>query len=175
MRWCIFCNNSSLRISFSTEICACYACCEYSSLILRSILLLIIIIRIYLQPLCTPISASSKIVQLFEILRSKDSTTISLLTWVISAFTNLSNLFYYFLSQYDNYFRIRLFSARIYTVSVESGDSMLLANFTISFALSSAVLAAAYYYKHDKPKLFWQQKTIRVFTKEIKPPKVATN
>lgn len=58
---------------------------------------------------------------------------------------------------------------------MESQDSMLLANFTISFALSSAVLAAAYYYKHDRPKLFWQQKPIRVYTKEFKPPKVATN
>lgn len=43
-----------------------------------------------LQPLCTPIGASSKVVQLFEILRSKNSECISILTWFISAFTNFS-------------------------------------------------------------------------------------
>lgn len=40
--------------------------------------------------MCTPIGASSKIVQLLEILRTKDSESVSVLTWFISAFTNLS-------------------------------------------------------------------------------------
>lgn len=42
------------------------------------------------QPFCTPIGATSKVLQLMEILRSKDSTTVSLTTWFLSAFTNLS-------------------------------------------------------------------------------------
>lgn len=42
------------------------------------------------QPLCTPIGASSKIIQLAEIIRNKDAATVSLTTWFISAFTNLS-------------------------------------------------------------------------------------
>lgn len=42
------------------------------------------------QPFCTPIGATSKIIQLYEILRSRDSTTVSLTTWFLSAFTNLS-------------------------------------------------------------------------------------
>lgn len=53
----------------------------------------IIIIGISLslsQPFCTPIGATSKVLQLMEILRTKDSTTVSLTTWFLSAFTNLS-------------------------------------------------------------------------------------
>lgn len=45
---------------------------------------------LWLQPLCTPIGASSKVVQLIEILRTKNAQSISLLTWFISAFTNFS-------------------------------------------------------------------------------------
>lgn len=42
------------------------------------------------QPMCTPISASSKIVQLLAILRAKNAESVSPLTWFISSFTNLS-------------------------------------------------------------------------------------
>lgn len=42
------------------------------------------------QPLCTPIGASSKVVQLVEILKSKNAESVSVLTWFISAFTNFS-------------------------------------------------------------------------------------
>lgn len=82
-----------------------------------------------LVPFTTPVGATSKVMQLFAILRSKDSQSVSLLTWGISAFTN---------------------STRIYTIMLDSGDKMLLANFGISTFLSSAVLLAAWYYK--KPK-----------------------
>lgn len=41
-------------------------------------------------PLCTPIGALSKVMVLIEILRTRDSTTVNLTTWFISAFTNLS-------------------------------------------------------------------------------------
>lgn len=40
--------------------------------------------------MCTPISASSKIVQLLAILQAKNAESVSPLTWFISAFTNLS-------------------------------------------------------------------------------------
>lgn len=40
--------------------------------------------------MCTPISASSKIVQLLTILRARNAESVSPLTWFISAFTNLS-------------------------------------------------------------------------------------
>lgn len=43
-----------------------------------------------IQPLCTPVGATSKIMQLAAILKSKDSSTVSQVTWAISAFTNSS-------------------------------------------------------------------------------------
>ncbi|KAK0174280.1 hypothetical protein PV327_011034 [Microctonus hyperodae] len=43
-----------------------------------------------LASMCTPISALSKIVQLFAIIRAKNSESVSLLTWIISVFTNIS-------------------------------------------------------------------------------------
>lgn len=82
-----------------------------------------------LVPFCTPIGATSKIIQLYEIIRTKNASSVNLTTWMISAFTNLT---------------------RIYTVMVDSGDRMLLANFTISFLLSGSIYLAAFYYK--KPK-----------------------
>ncbi|XP_058066651.1 solute carrier family 66 member 3 [Anopheles bellator] len=82
-----------------------------------------------LVPFTTPVGATSKVMQLIAILRSKDSQSVSLITWGISAFTN---------------------STRIYTIMLDSGDKMLLSNFGISTFLSSAVLLAAWYYK--KPK-----------------------
>ena len=45
--------------------------------------------------MCTPISASSKIVQLMAILRAKNADSVSVLTWFISTFTNLSKYFYF--------------------------------------------------------------------------------
>ncbi|XP_025156099.1 PQ-loop repeat-containing protein 3 isoform X2 [Harpegnathos saltator] len=47
-----------------------------------------------LAPMCTPISASSKVVQLLAILRAKNAESVSPLTWFISAFTNLKYLRY---------------------------------------------------------------------------------
>lgn len=44
-------------------------------------------------------------------------------------------------------------SARIYTILIDSADVMLLTNFIVSTALSSAVFAAVLYYKKpEKPK-----------------------
>lgn len=74
-------------------------------------------------------SATSKILQFMEIIRSKDSSSISEITWFISAFTN---------------------ATRIYTIMLDSADPMLLTNFIVSTALSSAVLYAVVYYKKSK-------------------------
>ncbi|KAJ3649572.1 hypothetical protein Zmor_021308 [Zophobas morio] len=83
----------------------------------------------FLVPLCTPIGASSKVVQLMEILRSKNSESVSVLTWFISAFTNFT---------------------RVFTISMDSADLSLLLNFTVNVVLSSSVMVAAYVYKHPK-------------------------
>ncbi|XP_077301953.1 solute carrier family 66 member 3 [Arctopsyche grandis] len=80
----------------------------------------------FLLPFTTPISASSKMIFLYEIYHTKNSEAVSLLTWLLSAFTNLT---------------------RIFTVAVDSGDINLLANFTISTALSVSILLSAWFYK----------------------------
>jgi hypothetical protein len=85
-----------------------------------------------LIPGTLPMSATSKILQLVEIIRAKDSNSISSITWFISAFTNLT---------------------RIYTIFIDSADVMLLTNFIVSTLLSSAVWAAVLYYKKpEQPK-----------------------
>lgn len=86
-------------------------------------------VLVMLVPFTTPVGATSKIMQLVEILRTKDSQSVSLITWGLSAFTN---------------------STRIYTILLDSGDKMLLANFGISTILSTSVFLAAWVYK--KPK-----------------------
>ncbi|XP_059472669.1 solute carrier family 66 member 3 [Neocloeon triangulifer] len=83
----------------------------------------------FMAPLCTPISASSKIVQLVALLRSKDSESISVLTWFLSAFTNFS---------------------RIFTIYLDSADLTLLTNFGISTFLSTSMMVATIYYKNPK-------------------------
>jgi uncharacterized protein with PQ loop repeat len=83
----------------------------------------------FLVPLCTPIGASSKVVQLMEILKTKNSESVSVLTWFISAFTNFT---------------------RVFTISMDSADLTLLLNFTVNVVLSSSVMVAAYLYKHPK-------------------------
>lgn len=103
--------------------------------------------------MCTPIGASAKVVQLFEILKTKESESISLLTWSISAFTNFSK--YFLLLFYCMTIIILSFSARIFTILIDSADTTLLLNFTVNTFLSSSVLAAAYYFKpkdHEKLK-----------------------
>ncbi|XP_045464873.1 solute carrier family 66 member 3 isoform X2 [Harmonia axyridis] len=85
----------------------------------------------FLVPLCTPVGASSKVIQLIEILRTKNSESVSLLTWFISAFTNFT---------------------RIFTIIVDSADAALLLNFSINVFLSSSVMIAAYLFKPSKVK-----------------------
>ncbi|KAJ8933881.1 hypothetical protein NQ314_013734 [Rhamnusium bicolor] len=83
----------------------------------------------FLVPLCTPIGASSKVVQLAEILKTKNAESVSVLTWFISAFTNFT---------------------RVFTISMESMDLTLLLNFSVNTILSSSVMLAAYVYRHPK-------------------------
>lgn len=45
-----------------------------------------------LQPFCTPIGATSKVLQLLAILRTKDASSVSRTTWALSAFTNSSEI-----------------------------------------------------------------------------------
>lgn len=47
----------------------------------------------FFQPFCTPVGAASKIMQLISIVRSKDSQSVSLTTWGLSAFTNFSRFY----------------------------------------------------------------------------------
>lgn len=54
-------------------------------------------ILVILLPFTTPVSATSKVLQLVEIIRTQESETVSLMTWFISAFTNASKgLWQYF-------------------------------------------------------------------------------
>ncbi|XP_050301073.1 solute carrier family 66 member 3 [Anthonomus grandis grandis] len=86
----------------------------------------------FLVPLCTPIGASSKVVQLVEILKTGNAQSVSILTWFISAFTNFT---------------------RVFTITVESADLTLLLNFIINTFLSTSVMVAAIFYKDPPSKL----------------------
>ncbi|XP_032690221.1 solute carrier family 66 member 3 [Odontomachus brunneus] len=101
---------------------------------LSSCLLLEIVPKVvltFLAPMCTPISASSKVVQLLAILRAKNAESVSPLTWFISAFTNLT---------------------RVFTIWMDSADVLLLGNFIISVVLSSSVMFSALYYRRRPMK-----------------------
>ncbi|KOC61556.1 PQ-loop repeat-containing protein 3 [Habropoda laboriosa] len=84
-----------------------------------------------LAPLCTPISFSSKVVQLVAIFRAKNADTVSPITWFISAFTNLT---------------------RVFTIWMDSADRLLLGNFSISVILSSSIMFSAIYYRWNRVK-----------------------
>lgn len=84
-----------------------------------------------LAPLCTPISLSSKIVQLMAIFRAKNADTVSPFTWFISSFTNLT---------------------RVFTIWMDSADTLLLGNFTLSVILSSSIMFTAIYYRSQRVK-----------------------
>lgn len=84
------------------------------------------IVLTFLAPMCTPISASSKVIQLLSILRARNAESVSPLTWFISAFTNFT---------------------RIFTIWMDSADVLLLGNFIISVLLSSSIMFSALYYR----------------------------
>ncbi|XP_050541952.1 mannose-P-dolichol utilization defect 1 protein homolog [Daktulosphaira vitifoliae] len=94
--------------------------CAFLKGILPSIVLTVLV------PLGTPISLSSKCLQLSTIIKFKNADSISLITWSISAYTN---------------------AARIFTIFMDSADKMLLVNFSLNTALSTSILFASFYYK----------------------------
>ncbi|KAH8296580.1 hypothetical protein KR054_008297 [Drosophila jambulina] len=102
-----------------------------------------IIILTFLVPFCTPIGATSKVLQLLAILRTKDASSVSRTTWALSAFTNMSEITPITFDSHSDPF----LTARIYTVFFQSHDWMLLSNFLISTFLSASVFAAACFYK----------------------------
>ena len=89
------------------------------------------VVLTFLAPMCTPISVSSKIVQLLAICRAKNADTVSPITWFISAFTNLT---------------------RVFTIWMDSADILLLGNFTISVILSSSIMFTAIHYRWHRVK-----------------------
>ncbi|XP_076679951.1 solute carrier family 66 member 3 [Andrena cerasifolii] len=89
------------------------------------------VVLTFLAPMCTPISVSSKIVQLLAIFRAKNADTVSPITWFISAFTNLT---------------------RVFTIWMDSADILLLGNFTISVILSSSIMFTAIHYRWHRVK-----------------------
>ncbi|TMW45353.1 hypothetical protein DOY81_009566 [Sarcophaga bullata] len=108
--------------------------CDCSYVIIATLKFILnysLIILQFLVPFCTPIGATSKVLQLLAILKSKDASSVSRTTWALSAFTNFT---------------------RIYTVYVQSHDWMLLSNFMISTFLSSSVFVAACVYKKKSKK-----------------------
>ncbi|VVC39384.1 Hypothetical protein CINCED_3A023554 [Cinara cedri] len=82
-----------------------------------------------LVPFGTPISLSSKGLQLYTIMKFKNADSISLTTWLISAYTN---------------------GARIYTIMMDSADKMLLTNFCLNTSLSTSIVLASVYYKQKQ-------------------------
>ncbi|XP_049885368.1 solute carrier family 66 member 3 [Pectinophora gossypiella] len=86
----------------------------------------------YMVPCCTPISGMAKITYIYGIYSADNADAVSLITWMISVFTN---------------------SSRLFTVYMDSGDITLMANFTISTLLSVTVLLVALYYQQKhKPR-----------------------
>ncbi|XP_073975193.1 solute carrier family 66 member 3 [Rhodnius prolixus] len=80
-------------------------------------------ILLFIVPLCTPVSLSSKAVQLWEILKKWNADSVSVSTWVISALSNAS---------------------RIYTIYMDSSDLLLLSNFILSTFMSATVAITAF-------------------------------
>ncbi|RZF48084.1 hypothetical protein LSTR_LSTR002150 [Laodelphax striatellus] len=72
----------------------------------------------YMIPLCTPVSLSSKAIQLWEILWTGRAESVSVTSWLISAFTNFT---------------------RVFTIYMDSADAILLTNFILSTALSTSI------------------------------------
>lgn len=80
-------------------------------------------VLLFLVPLCTPVSLSSKAVQLWEILKRWNADSVSVSTWVISALSNAS---------------------RIYTIYMDSADLLLLSNFILSTFMSASIAITAF-------------------------------
>ncbi|KAI5735956.1 hypothetical protein M8J77_024739 [Diaphorina citri] len=80
--------------------------------------------------LATPVSLSSKAIQLKHILTTRNVESISVYTWLMSSFTN---------------------ATRIVTILSDSADRLLLTNFTLSSLLSCSITLCCVLFK-QKPK-----------------------
>lgn len=99
-------------------------------------------------------AVTSKILQLVEIFRVKDTSAISSTTWFLSAFTNASKWKYWDVwKHWETYEIKKTILARIYTIFLDSADVLLLLNFIISTVLSTAVYIAVLYYKKPESVL----------------------
>ncbi|XP_075230413.1 solute carrier family 66 member 3 [Lycorma delicatula] len=85
----------------------------------------------YMIPLCTPVSLSSKALQLWEILWTRKAESVSVTSWLISAFTNFT---------------------RVFTIYVDSADAILLTNFILSTALSTLIALSTVILNRKKTK-----------------------
>lgn len=81
--------------------------------------------------LATPVSLSSKAIQLKDILVTRNVESLSIYTWLMSSFTN---------------------ATRIVTIFSDSADRLLLTNFILSTLLSSSITLCCYLFK-QKPKV----------------------
>lgn len=164
---CLFCSYSNVLDQNITIISTQYSCSKFEILIENSIcneLFHFFLSTKYdfnvlfpsKQPLCTPISASSKVIQLMAIVRSGSSRGISATTWFISAFTNMctfTNLTMSLLFLPFPTFLSTHFTARGFTIYLDSADSILLCNFGVSTLLSAAVLSATITFSPGSPAL----------------------
>ncbi|KAK6188923.1 hypothetical protein SNE40_005000 [Patella caerulea] len=84
--------------------------------------------------LCTPISTSSKLIQLVSIVRNQDPGTVSAATWGMAFYTTM---------------------ARSITTLIQTGDVRVLINFGISCLLNfSLTIMVLYYRRSSKKKLY---------------------
>ncbi|XP_066595774.1 solute carrier family 66 member 3 [Prorops nasuta] len=117
----------ALKYSKKINIFTILAAITYFLLVASFLQILPKYILTFLIPMCTPISASSKVVQLMAIIKAKNADSVSPITWFISAFTNLT---------------------RVFTIWMDSADILLLTNFMISVALSSSIMFSTLYYRY---------------------------
>ncbi|KAL8584642.1 hypothetical protein ACOMHN_002371 [Nucella lapillus] len=79
----------------------------------------------------TPVSVSSKLLQIVAMVRSKDADTVSAITWALATYGTL---------------------VRSITTLLQTRDIAVLMNFSISFSLNVAMTALILFYRAKKPK-----------------------
>ncbi|ESO92385.1 hypothetical protein LOTGIDRAFT_216891 [Lottia gigantea] len=84
--------------------------------------------------LCTPLAMSSKLIQLFKIVKNQDPGQVSATTWGLA-----------FCSTF----------ARCITTLIQTGDKAVLINFSLSCFLNFSLTSLVIYYRHDKKKKFY--------------------
>jgi len=82
-----------------------------------------------LMRFATPCSAGSKVMQLLEMFKIKSSESVSILTWLISAYTCVT---------------------RIITNVMVTGDAAILINLCIALVLNIGIVSSAYYFRKSQ-------------------------